>query len=323
MWAVTPSTYMEPNTPTSNWWLSGNICRRTRGCSKNQNWAKTLYLDPFAGTGYRDLRRLPSIESADGDTSLFSTPPEQQQPLQKRRHPGSAVLALDINPPFAEYHFGDLRPKRVNALKRLASEYDGRRKIFVKSGDANDIVERFCARLSQDRSLRSVVFLDPYGLQVRWSSLEALAATKKADVWCLVPMEGLIRQLSHDREKLNEGKADRLDDFLGTPDWRDFYKASQGFGFVKNPTESRKIDIPGLEDFVLQRLRKIFVGKVFDPLPIFRMRTGHHMFSLYCAIANPSENAVNAAGRIVNYLRKKINGGGKLSQKRNHVPVPH
>ena len=78
-----------------------------------------------------------------------------------------------------------------------------------------------------------------------------------------------------------------------------------------------------LEDFVLQRLRKIFVGEVFAPLPIFRMGTRHHMFSLYCAIANPSENAVNAAGRIVNYLRKKINGGGKLSQKGNHVPVPH
>ena len=47
---------------------------------KNQNWAKTLYLDPFAGTGYRDLRRLPSIESADGNAPLFSSPPEQQQP---------------------------------------------------------------------------------------------------------------------------------------------------------------------------------------------------------------------------------------------------
>ena len=244
-------------------------------------------------------------------------------PPQKRQHPGSAVLALEIDLPFAEYHFGDLRPRRVNALKRLASEYDGRCKIFVESGDANDIVERFCARLSQDRNLRSVVFLDPYGLQVNWSSLKALAATKRADVWCLAPMEGLIRQLSHDREKLNEDKADRLDAFLGTPDWRDFYKASQGFGFVENPTESRKIDIPGLEDFVLQRLRKIFVGEVFAPLPIFRMGTRHHMFSLYCAIANPSENAVNAAGRIVDYLRKKINGGGKLSQKGNHVPVPH
>ena len=265
---------------------------------RNQHWATTLYLDPFAGTGYRDLRKLPTSAAP-----LFPAPPAKQP--SGRRRPGSAVLALCIEPPFAEYHLGDLRPKRVAALRRLESEYDGRRRIFVQHGDANTIIEHFCARLSQDSRLRSVVFLDPYGLQVDWSSLEALAKTKRADVWCLVPMEGLIRQLSRDAGKLDEDKANKLDAFLGTSEWRQFYKASPNLGLDEGPAKSRKIDIPGLEAFVLSRLKEIFEGWVSDPLPIHRVGTRHHMFSLYCAIANPSENAVKAAKNIVHYLRKK------------------
>lgn len=267
---------------------------------RNQHWATTLYLDPFAGTGYRDLRKLPT--SADGGATLFPAPPAGQ-PHEKQR-PGSAVLALRIEPPFAEYHLGDLRPKRVAALCRLKSEYGGRR-IVVQHGDANTIIERFCVRLSQDSRLRSVVFLDPYGLQVNWSSLEALAKTERADVWCLVPMEGLIRQLSRDEGRLDEDKADKLDAFLGTSKWRQFYKTSPNLGLDESSAKSRKIDIPGLEAFVLGRLREIFEGWVSAPLPIHRVGTRHHMFSLYCAIANPSEKAVKAAENIFHYLRKK------------------
>jgi len=34
---------------------------------------------------------------------------------------------------------------------------------------------------------RAVVFLDPYGAQTKWETLVALAETRAADIWILVP----------------------------------------------------------------------------------------------------------------------------------------
>ncbi len=43
-----------------------------------------------------------------------------------------------------------------------------------------------------------MVFLDPYGMQVEWSTIEALAATKAIDLWYLFPLGvGVARLLTH------------------------------------------------------------------------------------------------------------------------------
>jgi three-Cys-motif partner protein len=45
---------------------------------------------------------------------------------------------------------------------------------------------------------RAVVFLDPYGMQVEWSTIEALAPTKGIDLWNLLPLGmGVARLLTY------------------------------------------------------------------------------------------------------------------------------
>ena len=34
---------------------------------------------------------------------------------------------------------------------------------------------------------RAVLFLDPYGMQVEWATIEAVAKTKAIDLWLLFP----------------------------------------------------------------------------------------------------------------------------------------
>jgi hypothetical protein len=59
------------------------------------------------------------------------------------------------------------------------------------------------------------VFLDPYGMQVEWSTIEALAATKAVDLWYLFPLGvGVARLLTHSGE-IDEGWQNQLDWFLG------------------------------------------------------------------------------------------------------------
>src|SRR5580693_5467481 len=64
---------------------------------------------------------------------------------------------------------------------------------------------------------RAVVFLDPYGMQVEWSTVQTLAATKGVDLWYLFP--GIARLLRHDG-KIDEKWGARLDILLGTDAWR-------------------------------------------------------------------------------------------------------
>ena len=274
---------------------------------RKQMWATTLYLDPFAGTGYRDSQAPVS------DENTLGLPLPQLKP-STRRFSGSAILALRTNPPFAEYHFCDKRAKNAKILANLKRDFPNK-KIFVESDDANACIMRFCARLRGDRNLRSVVFLDPYGMQVNWASLEALARTQRADVWCLVPMSGLIRQLSHNKGKIDEHKAKRLDAFLGTPDWRKIYEAEGGV--IEGPTGIRDINIPRLEGFVLKRLRSVFsAGWVSEPFPIYERTasggvTKQQKFSLFYALANPGRKPKDAAKRIVEHLGKKFKHPGR------------
>ncbi len=54
------------------------------------------------------------------------------------------------------------------------------------AGDANVLVRRECAWLGGHRSRRAVMFLDPYGMQVEWSTLQAVASCSKVDLWLLL-----------------------------------------------------------------------------------------------------------------------------------------
>jgi three-Cys-motif partner protein len=50
--------------------------------------------------------------------------------------------------------------------------------------DANTYLKEWCERTDW-RAYRTVMFLDPYGMQVDWSLIEAIANTRAVDLWIL------------------------------------------------------------------------------------------------------------------------------------------
>ncbi len=50
--------------------------------------------------------------------------------------------------------------------------------------DANEHLLWWC-RATDWKRHRAVVFLDPYGVQVEWRTIEAIAQTKGIDLWLL------------------------------------------------------------------------------------------------------------------------------------------
>ena len=66
------------------------------------------------------------------------------------------------------------------------------------------------------------MFLDPYGMQVRWDTIEAIAETKAIDLWLLFPLGVAVNRMLKNDGNINESWAEKLDIIFGTRDlvWR-------------------------------------------------------------------------------------------------------
>lgn len=125
-----------------------------------------FYVDGFAGSGASTSKA--EVERAE-DPSLFPVTDVIE---------GSPVRALGVEPPFDHYVFIDKNRENVRSLAALHEQFPNRA-IEPVPGDANDALAEVCERLNAHRSNRAVVFLDPFGLSVRWATIELLAATRK------------------------------------------------------------------------------------------------------------------------------------------------
>jgi three-Cys-motif partner protein len=67
------------------------------------------------------------------------------------------------------------------------------------------------------------MFLDPYGMQVEWSLIEAIARTEAVDLWVLFPLGVAVNRLLTRVEPPSGKWAQALTRMLGTEDWRDAF----------------------------------------------------------------------------------------------------
>jgi hypothetical protein len=141
-----------------------------------RNPFRKAYIDAFAGTGYRAPR---PDKNEQGEQGLLFPDLADDEP--QRLLDGSPRIALQVDPPFDKYIFVERDAERCVQLETLKDEFAHRRDaIDVIQGDANDVIQELSAR--NWRSHRAVLFLDPYGMQVEWKTIEAVAATKAIDM---------------------------------------------------------------------------------------------------------------------------------------------
>ena len=143
---------------------------------------------------------------------------------------GSPRVALDIANPFTSYMFVERDPERVAELKALKKDYASAREITITEGDANAAIKAWLAGNVDWRHHRAVVFLDPFGMQVPWSTIEALAQTRAIEVLVNFPLGMAIQRLLIKTGDIPKGWQISLDTFFGSPDWRELvYEKSEGF----------------------------------------------------------------------------------------------
>jgi hypothetical protein len=157
------------------------------------------------------------------------------------------------------------------------------------------------------RGIRGVIFLDPYGMEVDWSTVEAIARTEALDCWYFFPLSGLYRNAPHDPLKLDPGKVENLNRVLGTNDWRTAWyekppPETDMLGLFEK-TERRIADVDAIEMYVRDRLMRVFKGTVLKPLRIYNA-AGAPLASLFFAVSNPSPPAVKLATSIASHILK-------------------
>ncbi len=79
-------------------------------------------------------------------------------------------------------------------LEEKLRAFDMGTKLHFEPGDANMWIRKLAAVLKRDNKLRSLVLLDPFGMQINWDSIELLKDTA-SDIWILVPSGVIINRL--------------------------------------------------------------------------------------------------------------------------------
>ena len=236
-----------------------------------------MYIDVFAGTGYRTSKTDPSSQR-----DIFGVP--EVSLLAK----GSARAALEVEPAFDRYIFIKKNRNRLAELKLSVAKYPDKSNFvtFVRA-DANQAIRDICKNTDWQRT-RAVMFLDPYGMQVDWCSIELVAQTQAIDLWYLFASGiGVNRLLTRTGQIVPSWQL-KLDRMLGTKSWREvFYASSNEMDlFPELPSKFQKIYDDALaERFILNRLRGIFAGVADSALPL-RNSSEHCMYHLVFACGN-------------------------------------
>ena len=265
----------------------------------------TVYIDAFAGTGYRE----PSKGSMkdQGDLSEF---PDLAEPEPRQLLKGSAQRALETVPRFDKYIFIERNAERCGQLRSLRDRFpELAEEVFIYPEDANEAIKKICEQRAYDwKSHRAVLFLDPYGMQVEWQTIEAIASTKAIDLWVLFPLGIGVNRILTRSGDIPPGWRNRLDLFLGSTDWQqalyqpevipaDFFTDKQE-KLVKATTDS-------IGNYFIQRLKTVFPA-VIDRPGVLRNTRSCPLYLLCFAIGNHNPKAQKIALRIATHLLKGL-----------------
>ena len=248
---------------------------------KNQRF-NLWYVDAFAGSG--------SIAALDEEAG-------------RQLLTGSPRIAISVdNKPFDNLLFIEKDTKNSALLETRISEVDLGGRAEVKEGDANTLLPEFCKEMG--RYDRAVVFLDPFGAQVRFSTIEALAESHKCDVWILFPVSTVRRLLPIQGQVRSRGNEDRLTGVFGDESWREpQHEPAQIPMFPDLFPESDSIEtdrgVAAIAKLYLSKLDSVFARVAPEPRTLSNSRNSP-MYMFMFAAGNPKGASI--ALRIANHL---------------------
>ncbi|MFN7947248.1 MAG: three-Cys-motif partner protein TcmP [Blastocatellia bacterium] len=247
------------------------------------------YIDAFAGTGYRTIKK---------DNEQEELPfPDLESFLD-----GSARIALQIQPRFTKYIFIEQNESRFAELQKLKEEFPRLQSdIILVNADANSYIRELCLGYSW-KTNRAVLFLDPFGMEVTWETIEAVAATKAVDLWLLFPLGVAVNRMLTRNGQIRAIWREKLNRMFGADDWYDvFYQTIRKQTLFGEEMVTQKVsDFDLIGQYFVGRLKTVFAGVANNPLPLFNSHN-NPLYLLCFASGNPkgAKTAINIAQDIL------------------------
>lgn len=240
---------------------------------KNKNF-KLCYIDAFAGSGLVDVKDIGTI-------------------------PGSALRAIDY--PFERYVFIENNLEYAKRLEKTIKEKGPNKNFIVTTGDCNELLKTIDSVSWYSDYWRGVIFLDPYAMNLKWESLEAISNTKAFDIWYLFPYSALVRVLQKDG-KIPKSHKERINNVLGTTDWETeiYYESPQISLFGEKDME--RVSIDGIRQYVIRRLKTVFPGVSDKSMVLRNPQNNSPLFLLCFATSNPSEKVIKMSLKVADHI---------------------
>jgi three-Cys-motif partner protein len=251
---------------------------------KHPYW-KLLYFDGFAGSGL-----IAKDDKIDLDITIGAA---------------CRIVEIDEPRPFDYYYFVEKDKHNAEQLRQNTKQAFPNKNITIKIEDCNVKLKDLANYLqtAKGKKTRVLAYLDPYGMQLEWSSIIDLAKAG-IDMWILTPTGMGVNRLLKNNGEISDIWLDRLKKFLGLSEEdirKYFYKEEIDytlFGVEKHLNkEENAIEKAGkLYKCRLETVFK-FVSKPF----ILRSGKGNIMYHMFLSSNN------NTAVKIANDIVKKYN----------------
>lgn len=208
---------------------------------------------------------------------------------------------------------GDWTERKLDALDQYLRAYTTALSNFpaqasaidIRHGDANATVRQLCQTWDK-KGTRAVLFLDPFGMNVEWTTIQAIAATHCIDTWILFPFAA-NRLMTKSPADIPDGWRKRLDLLFGTKDWEpQFYKERTLIDIFSDDTTvvEKKLTLKGLGAYYGERLRTVFPKVAPNPRVLYSDKN-RALFQLFFAAANPGRGG-EIALKIAKHILENI-----------------
>ena len=262
---------------------------------RKQKWCERyFYIDAFAGPGALRVRR----EHDDpAQLSMLDSASHADDVGARTYVAGSPRVALEIEHPFTDYVFVETDDQRLRQLEELAKQYEARTRVHVRNVDCNTYLHKLIKDVGKRwNKNRGVVFLDPFGMQVPWDTMDALGRTEAIEVFVNFPVGMAIQRLLKRSGEFTTSERRKLDAFFGTSEWFDLLYRSDsdllGEHVVKDAKSADK-----LVKWYRGRLREVF-GYASAAREV-QTEAGRPLYYLIFAGPNPT------GATIANYVLKQ------------------
>ena len=233
-----------------------------------------LYIDGFAGAGKHKSK-------STGDFVL-----------------GSPANALQVRPPFREYHFIDLDEQKTDSLEELAGT---RQEVHIHRGDCNRVMlDRILPQVRYEEYRRGLCVLDPYGLHLDWEVISEVGKMRSVEIFLNFPVADMNRNVLWRKPKgVSPIQVERMNRYWGDDSWTEIAYAPSKQMSLFGKAETEKAPNEAIAEAFRTRLKQV-AGFQNVPKPI-AMRNSQNAIVYYLFFASHKP----VAGSIVEDIFRK------------------